>query len=119
MTEQNNQDALNFLAIETYYNDIASNYDQWRFGNSYGKYIDYQERAILNNWLRDLKGKNILDLGCGTGIFLDLANTGLDIREYIKHNRHLAKRPLETWFRLPDFYANNQRLTVRNQVFGS
>ncbi len=79
MSEQNNQDSLNFPAIETYYNDIAFNYDQWRFGNSYGKYIDYQERDILSNWLRDLKDKKILDLGCGTGRFLDLATTGLDM----------------------------------------
>jgi hypothetical protein len=34
--------------IIEYYNQLASEYDENRFGNSYGQFIDFQERRILN-----------------------------------------------------------------------
>lgn len=65
--------------IKIYYDELASTYDQNRFGNSYGTYIDIQERAYLKKCLTHLSSANILDLGCGTGRFLDLASHGVDI----------------------------------------
>ncbi|AFZ14985.1 Methyltransferase type 11 [Crinalium epipsammum PCC 9333] len=63
--------------IKQYYEDIAFNYDRSRFANSYGQYIDSQERLILSDWLPSYD-HSILDLACGTGRFLDFATTGLD-----------------------------------------
>jgi len=65
--------------IKNYYNNLASNYDDNRFKNSYGNYIDIQERTFLKNNLPLYTTHKILDLGCGTGRFLDFANYGVDI----------------------------------------
>lgn len=66
-------------AIKKYYDDLASSYDNNRFGNSYGKYIDQQERAFLNALLSSNSYEKILDSGCGTGRFLEYATHGIDI----------------------------------------
>jgi SAM-dependent methyltransferase len=64
------------IEIERYYNALAPRYDEKIFGGSYGQYLDRQERSLLRPWLA---GKaRVLDLGCGTGRFLDLASHGLD-----------------------------------------
>lgn len=65
--------------IKCYYDELAPNYDADRFGNSYGKFIDGQERAFLSKNLPEINHAKILDLGCGTGRFLDFANFGVDI----------------------------------------
>ena len=62
-----------------YYNELAPKYDENRFGNSYGRYIDRQERKILTRALGELPINRIADLGCGTGRFMDLAHFGSDI----------------------------------------
>ncbi|MFH6994474.1 class I SAM-dependent methyltransferase [Flavobacterium sp. FlaQc-48] len=63
--------------IIQYYNDLASTYDQNRFSNSYGRFIDFQERKILDTLLTDQK-EQILDLACGTGRLLNYASIGVD-----------------------------------------
>lgn len=65
--------------VETYYNKIASNYDQNRFANSYGSFIDFQEKKIINRWLSNHNKELTLDLGCGTGRFLSYAKYGHDV----------------------------------------
>jgi SAM-dependent methyltransferase len=65
--------------IKTYYDNLAKNYDNNRFENSYGKYLDYQERAFFNSRITKDDNSKILDLGCGTGRFLNFANFGVDI----------------------------------------
>lgn len=65
--------------IKKYYDDLAPTYDRNRFENSYGKYIDQQERIFLKSILEKIAFKNTLDLGCGTGRFLEFANHGVDI----------------------------------------
>lgn len=64
--------------IREYYDALAKNYDQNRFGNSYGRYIDTQEREILTVWLAHISAKDVIDIGCGTGRLLDFAMTGAD-----------------------------------------
>ncbi|MFM7014781.1 MAG: class I SAM-dependent methyltransferase [Bacteroidota bacterium] len=63
--------------IINYYNELAESYDDNRFSNSYGKYIDKQERKILSIILKD-ENEIILDLACGTGRLSNFANIGID-----------------------------------------
>ena len=64
-------------SIKNYYNNLATTYDENRFANTYGQFIDQQEKQIIQNVMGD-KGKT-LDMACGTGRFLDFANYGIDI----------------------------------------
>lgn len=63
--------------IVKYYNKIAKIYDNDRFDNTYGKFIDIQERNVLNKLLNG-KDEVVLDLACGSGRFMDYANYGVD-----------------------------------------
>lgn len=65
--------------VQDYYDKLAHKYDIDRFENSYGRYIDGLERDILKTWLRDISPECVLDVGCGTGRFLNFAMTGVDI----------------------------------------
>lgn len=63
--------------IVDYYDNLAAKYDQDRFGNTYGKFIDNQERKVLNSLL--LKNQEtVLDLACGSGRLSDFASIGAD-----------------------------------------
>lgn len=64
--------------VKAYYDQLAPTYDQNRFGNTYGQYIHEQEASFLRRHLND---NNTLNLGCGTGRFMELASHGLDISE--------------------------------------
>lgn len=68
-------------SIHQYYNNLAKTYDENRFENSYGKYIDRQERYFLNSFFRHQNYTNVLDLGCGTGRFLNFATHGVDFSQ--------------------------------------
>ena len=65
--------------IQDYYDKLAHQYDVDRFENSYGRYIDGLERDILKTWLQDTSPDRVLDIGCGTGRFLNFAMTGIDM----------------------------------------
>lgn len=65
--------------VKTYYDKLAAEYDSDRFANSYGKYIDAQERSILDKLFSRNKAGRILDLACGTGRLTEYATDGLDI----------------------------------------
>lgn len=67
--------------IVDYYDRLAGHYDTDRFGNSYGRYLDAQERRLLGRWLAPVQGQKILDLACGTGRLLEFATHGLDASE--------------------------------------
>ena len=47
--------------IINYYDSLAKSYDEDRFNNAYGKFVDKQERIILDKILID-KNELILDL---------------------------------------------------------
>ncbi|MEY4217009.1 MAG: hypothetical protein RLZZ68_1465 [Bacteroidota bacterium] len=63
--------------IVDYYEKLAEKYDSDRFENTYGKFIDFQERRILDRLLADKK-EIILDLACGSGRFMNYASIGID-----------------------------------------
>lgn len=63
--------------IINYYDKIATEYDSDRFANSYGKFIDRQERKILDKLLTN-KDELVLDLACGSGRLLNYAAIGVD-----------------------------------------
>lgn len=65
--------------IIDYYNNIAAEYDHSRFKNSYGCYIDKQERTVLDKL--NINPKQALDLPCGTGRLLNYADYGCDASE--------------------------------------
>lgn len=69
--------------IKLYYDNLASEYDDDRFNNTYGKYIDQQEKLIISRILRNNSISETLDLACGTGRFLEFAEYGADISSFM------------------------------------
>ena len=67
--------------IKKYYDELADQYDQDRFENSYGQYIHTQEMDILLRWSTQKSAKKSVDLACGTGRFMEFAGLGIDISE--------------------------------------
>ncbi|WP_196887444.1 class I SAM-dependent methyltransferase [Aureivirga sp. CE67] len=67
--------------IVQYYDKLASEYDEDRFSNTYGKYIHQQERKVLEKYLDKNNIENNLDIACGTGRILDFSATGMDISQ--------------------------------------
>jgi ubiquinone/menaquinone biosynthesis C-methylase UbiE len=62
--------------IVTYYDALAATYEQDRFDNSYGRFIDRCERTVLNKLLT--VDEVVADLACGSGRFLNYAGIGID-----------------------------------------
>lgn len=67
------------MKVKDYYNKIANDYDDSRFDNTYGRYIDSQERALISSVLKSQK--MVLNLGCGTGRFMEYCSHGSDFSE--------------------------------------
>jgi ubiquinone/menaquinone biosynthesis C-methylase UbiE len=74
--------------IIDYYDRQAATYDRDRFGSNYGKFIDIQERRILNRWLSG-GDRKVLELACGTGRLSDLAVVACDASQ---ESLKIAKR---------------------------
>lgn len=67
------------MDIKTYYDNLSKDYDQDRFDNSYGRFIDQQERAILDAHLSGIPSEQVIDIACGTGRFMNYCGVGKDI----------------------------------------
>lgn len=65
--------------ILKYYDELAFQYDEDRFSNTYGQFIHKQETEILKHYFRENINDQNLDLACGTGRFLDFASYGVDV----------------------------------------
>ncbi|MBR5656059.1 MAG: class I SAM-dependent methyltransferase [Prevotella sp.] len=70
MTEENK--------VVEYYDSIAKDYDDSRFNNSYGQFIDFQERRTLNRLISIKESSLRLEMACGTGRLTNYATHGLD-----------------------------------------
>ncbi len=64
--------------VVAYYDEIAATYDESRFGNSYGRLIDAEERRILDRLFPADKSEQRLEIACGTGWLTNYATHGLD-----------------------------------------
>lgn len=62
--------------IIAYYDRLAPHYDDTRFANSYGRFIDARERDVLRAWLP--ANVAALELGCGTGRLSSFATVASD-----------------------------------------
>jgi ubiquinone/menaquinone biosynthesis C-methylase UbiE len=67
--------------VVDYYNSIAEDYDESRFGNSYGRFIDAEERRILDKIIDLNADDKRLEMACGTGRLTNYATHGLDASE--------------------------------------
>jgi HAD phosphatase, family IIIA len=67
--------------VVSYYDAIAAEYDNSRFGNSYGRFVDAEERRILDRIIGEKRGRQILEMACGTGRLTGYATHGLDASE--------------------------------------
>ncbi len=75
-------------SVVDYYDTIADQYDDSRFGNSYGHFIDYEERRILDQLIDTAHGTQRLEMACGTGRLTNYATHALDAsNEMMKHAR--------------------------------
>jgi SAM-dependent methyltransferase len=62
--------------IIAYYDQLALSYDQDRFGNSYGRFVDARERTLIERWLAGRR--KVLEIACGTGRLSNLAHVACD-----------------------------------------
>lgn len=84
--------------IVDYYNDIAAEYDNGRFNNTYGSFIDHEERRWLNLMSDREEFGRTLEIACGTGRLTEYAHVGIDAsREMlaIAKKKHPGKQFLE------------------------
>lgn len=78
--------------VVAYYDDIADTYDESRFGNSYGEFIDAEERMILDQVFPSDKREKRLEIACGTGRLTNYATYGLDASgEMLAHAEGVIK----------------------------
>lgn len=57
----------------------AKNYNDW-YSTPFGKYAHELEKKLVLNFIGEVKGKKILDVGCGTGIYaIELAKLGAEV----------------------------------------
>jgi SAM-dependent methyltransferase len=93
--------------IINYYDKLAQNYDSDRFANSYGKFIDRQERKILNK-LFSKKDELVLDLACGSGRLLNYAVYGVD------GSQEMIKIAQQKYPNKEIFHADAEKLPFEN-----
>jgi ubiquinone biosynthesis O-methyltransferase len=98
----------------------AEDYDSW-YETPKGKLVHQIEREVIYEYLKPMPGIEILDIGCGTGIYcLELAQlgakvTGIDISEAMltKARTKAARQGLEIQF----FCADARKLPFQDESF--
>ena len=69
---------MNQNEVVAYYDNIAGSYDESRFNNSYGMFIDVQERRVLDRLIPLQTDSLRLEMACGTGRLTNYATHALD-----------------------------------------
>ena len=64
--------------VISYYNEIADKYDDSRFNNTYGRFIDAEERKVVDEIIDTDSDRMRLEVACGTGRLTNYATHGLD-----------------------------------------
>lgn len=64
--------------VVDYYDSIANSYDESRFNNSYGRFIDAEERRVMDQLIDVTDNTLRLEVACGTGRLTNYATHGLD-----------------------------------------
>jgi ubiquinone/menaquinone biosynthesis C-methylase UbiE len=85
-------------SVKEYYDSIATEYDSSRFENSYGEFIDKQERKFIEKFLQPKT--DVLSLGCGTGRFMEYSSVGLDFSPQMLEIAK-KKHPQKLYFTAP------------------
>lgn len=67
--------------VAEYYENIAATYDESRFNNSYGRFVDAEERRLLDRLIDVTMPTQRLEIACGTGRLTGYATHGLDVSE--------------------------------------
>ena len=83
--------------VVDYYNTIADEYDNDRFNNSYGQFIDYEERRILDKLIKMPSNGKRLEMACGTGRLTSYATHALDASAPMM--KHAQQRHPQVLFR--------------------
>jgi len=116
---------LSYPAKTAYQSQVAAEtYDQIRFKNLKGKFLDKREKKIIGKFLKDLpEGSLVLDLACGTGRITEFLLSkgykvwGVDIsKEMLK----VARERVGSSGKLGNFYqAEAENLPFEEKIFNS
>ncbi len=99
-------DKQKFL-ISKHYNNVSNDYDQ-----GYNTSLYKGEDQLIMNLISPFIGESVLDLGCGTGLFLEYHDNlkkylGIDISEDML--KHARKKFPTADFQLGDMHSINQK----------
>lgn len=83
--------------VVDYYDSIASSYDESRFNNSYGRFVDTQERRVMDKLIDLAHDAQRLEMACGTGRLTNYATHALDASSEMME--YARKRHPEVKFR--------------------
>lgn len=80
-TDNKTNDNSTSNEVAEYYENIAATYDESRFNNSYGRFVDAEERRLLDRLIDVTASTQRLEIACGTGRLTNYATHGLDVSE--------------------------------------
>jgi ubiquinone/menaquinone biosynthesis C-methylase UbiE len=66
--------------VQGFYEEEAEAYDETRFRSSHGAYVDRVQKSLVLELIGNIMGKNILEIGAGTGRFtVELVKRGANV----------------------------------------